>query len=54
MGQISNRLRSLTGRLTGRRPDEDAVARALRKQAAKAQRLEHKKASDKFFGPAGP
>jgi hypothetical protein len=50
MGQIPKRLRSLKDRLSGSRSaghDADAAERALRKQEAKAQRLEHKRAADK-------
>ena len=57
MGQISERLRSLKDRLGGRRAverDEDAVARALRKQAVAAQRLENERATENYFGPVGP
>ena len=56
MGQIFTRLRGLKNRVGERRSARRANAgeRALKRKAAKAQRLEHERLEDKYVGPGGP
>ncbi len=55
MGQIFTRLQGLKDRLSGRRSVRraDAGERALKRKAAKAQRLEHERLDNKYVGPGG-